>query len=164
VAELLGHKSLSRVEIMTDPETVVDAVPTLTPGMIYNWFGKEYLYAKVVDLQTVVGWSMEFGSADGMDVTGDRDGSSVGRCFAGIAQAVVPVGSYGLFQISGLGAVALLTDTNIAATSFLCNGTTDGECAVCTVGTTAFPAWGRALAADAAAVLAAGAYYLFGIH
>jgi hypothetical protein len=127
-------------------------------------------YVRVEDADLAAGNVVQVASADGFEVSKDiSGGSSIANTVAGVALAAITDGNYGFIQCGGIGAVALVTDGNVAAGDVLmAPGAADGAVAEVTI-TSTDPTvaqilallggrLGVALAADSSTTLAAGAW------
>lgn len=125
--------------------------------------GRVFKFVRAEDGDIAAGDVVYYASADGTEVTNDVSGGSrIGDKACGVACAGISDGYYGFIQVSGVGAVDLTTDGNVAAGSFLVGDTSnDGECKPMAADSEHL-VFGMALAADATTTLASGAYVLYG--
>lgn len=169
-----------------DPLDHNSSDPMAVPGQIYRWKRNatssllEYgaclvRYVKAEDANISAGDVVQWGSADGIEVTNDRSGgSAIANTVAGVALDDITDGNWGFIQVAGVGQVALTTSGSVAAgTPLMIDASNDGQCVAATYTSTAPTVaelyvllggtFGIALAADSSTTLAAQDYIIKGL-
>lgn len=146
------------------PPTVANhPKPLLTPGEVYWIKGIPYRYVQAEDANIAAGNVVCWSSGGANKVTADISGGTSTGVPAGIAQAAITDGYWGLIQVGGLGQVTIVTDGSVAALDKLIpHASTDGGTDTGTPGTNDYAFVALALVADgtggAATALIAGEY------